>query len=141
MSAADLDDIFEFMRFLLERISLFFDITALAKKGDLGYFFSPPEYRKEKLFWKKDTDEAKLKERLIKTKELLSGISSSNFTKGNVKNILSDYAEKEGRGSVLWPLRVALSGRSESPDPFTLASVIGKVATIRRLKKAIEILS
>ncbi len=123
---------------LLERISLFSDIPLLAEKGDLDYFFSPPKYQKEKLFWKKDADAVKLKERLMETKELLSGMSPDNFTKENVKKVLSGYAEKEGRGSILWPLRVALSGKSESPDPFTLAETLGKSEVLKRVEAAIQ---
>ncbi|NQV92976.1 glutamate--tRNA ligase, partial [Candidatus Kaiserbacteria bacterium] len=46
------------------------------------------------------------------------------------------YAEEVGKGSVLWPMRVALSGKEKSPDPFTLAEIFGKEETINRLKNA-----
>ena len=47
-------------------------------------------------------------------------------------------AEKaESRGEVLHPVRYALSGKDRSPDPFTLASVLGKDETINRIKKVI----
>jgi hypothetical protein len=37
---------------------------------------------------------------------------------------------------VLWPLRVALSGREKSPDPFILAAILGRDETLERLKNA-----
>ncbi len=40
----------------------------------------------------------------------------------------------------LWPMRVALSGRAASPGPFELACVLGKDATIARLRTAITLL-
>src|SRR3989344_2844149 len=48
------------------------------------------------------------------------------FNREYIKKIIWDVAEKEGRGSVLWPIRYALSGRNKSPDPFQLAEVLGK---------------
>ena len=43
----------------------------------------------------------------------------------------------ESRGELLHPVRYALSGKDQSPDPFTIASIIGKNETISRLQKAI----
>ena len=52
-------------------------------------------------------------------------------------------AEKEVKNSViLWPLRVALSGKASTPGGATeLASLLGKEASIARVKKGIELLS
>lgn len=46
---------------------------------------------------------------------------------------------KSNLGVVLWPLRVALSGREKSADPFFIMSVIGKKESIKRIRKAIKI--
>jgi glutamyl-tRNA synthetase len=43
-------------------------------------------------------------------------------------------------GETLWPMRVALSGRAASPGPFDIAAALGKEETIKRLRKAVEIL-
>ena len=43
-------------------------------------------------------------------------------------------------GSVLWPLRVALSGQEKSSSPFELLWVFGKEKGIKRISKAIELL-
>ncbi|MDP2651002.1 MAG: glutamate--tRNA ligase family protein [bacterium] len=64
-----------------------------------------------------------------------------------VKNLLGDssaimkYAEKEGKGNVLWPLRYALSGLLKSPDPFILLEALGKDEALRRIERALEILA
>lgn len=62
------------------------------------------------------------------------------FTPDAVKDAIFEYATKEGRAAVLWPLRVALSGKEKSPDPFTIASLIGKDRTLSRIEAAIELL-
>ncbi len=50
-------------------------------------------------------------------------------------------AEEKGKGNVLWPLRVTLSGKEKSPDPFTLLSILGKEISLERIKSGIEILA
>ncbi|MCD6528244.1 hypothetical protein J7K44_01235, partial [bacterium] len=42
------------------------------------------------------------------------------------------------RGYLLWPFRVALSGKKASAGPFEIAEVLGKEKTIKRLKEAKE---
>ena len=71
---------------------------------------------------------------------LLEGVSDE-WSKESVKGALWPYAESEGRGEVLWPMRVSLSGREKSPDPFVIAGIIGKDETITRLKGAVATLS
>ena len=44
-----------------------------------------------------------------------------------------EYATEKGRGEVLWPMRIALSGKEKSPDPFTIAEIIGQKETLARL--------
>ena len=46
-----------------------------------------------------------------------------------------------GRGSVLHPLRTLLSGRAQSPDPFTIAGIIGKQETLDRISACVTLLA
>ena len=78
---------------------------------------------------------------LKKVFELLSGLPADNFTTDAVKEAVFPYATEHGRASVLWPLRVALSGKEKSPDPFTLAGYLGKERALSRVSNAIELLS
>lgn len=55
-------------------------------------------------------------------------------------NILKNYPEKN-KGYLLWPLRVALSGKEFSPNPFEIADILGKEKTIKRIDHAIKLLS
>ena len=125
---------------ILERITHFGEVAKMADAGELHYFFETPQYSKEKLFWKDERDATLLLERLQGVKERFLGLPDEHFAPETLKNALWDYAEKEGRGQVLWPTRYALSGRDKSPDPFQLASILGKNETIERLNKAIEML-
>jgi len=119
-----------------ERIEKFGDITKMAEAGDLDYYFSQPEYETEKILWKDGKDLMQTKVHLEKIVDFLEGIS--DWTAENIKNQVWDYATGEGRGSVLWPMRYALSGKEKSPDPFVLAEVLGKEELINRLQYAIE---
>ena len=113
-------------------------ITKLSDiKEGIGYFFQTPEYEKELLLWKKEPDLEKTKKHLEEIIKLLSGLSESEFNSDKIKEAVWNYAEKEGRGNVLWPMRAALTGLEKSPDPFAVAGVLGKEKTIQRLNYAI----
>lgn len=121
---------------LAERITHFGEITLMAGDGELTYYFAAPQYDKERLFWKTEHDEAKLLTRLQKLETLITAIDDAAFTQENIKSALWNYAEEEGRGEVLWPMRYALSGKEKSPDPFQLAHYLGKKETLARLSNA-----
>ncbi len=109
----------------------------MAEAGELDFFFSAPEYDKAKLIYKNSTAE-KTTENIKLAIKTLETISEADFTLENIKNNLMLVADTlESRGEILHPLRYALSGKDKSPDPFTIASIIGKDETITRLQKAI----
>lgn len=64
-------------------------------------------------------------------KELLLSIEKFNLENG--------YPEKN-KGYLLWPLRVALSGKEFSPGPFEIADVLGKAKTIKKIDDALKLL-
>ena len=66
----------------------------------------------------------------------LQELPEHDFTQENIKNVLFTYATQQGRASVLWPLRVALSGKEKSPDPFAIAALLGKKESLRRIAEA-----
>lgn len=125
---------------LVEHITHFGEIRELAERGDVAYFFEDPLYERNALLWKDERDTERTAKHLDKVSELVSGIAADDFTADRVKASIWDYSTEVGRGSVLWPMRYALSGRDKSPDPFILASTLGKETTMRRIKSAIEIL-
>src|SRR3989344_3042316 len=97
------------------------------------------DYAPEVLVWRKSTPEATMTylERLA---PVLDAIPDADFTKEKLEAKLLAWidAEQLGRGDVLWPMRVALTGREHSPGPFEVAAVLGKAETVRRLTWAAD---
>lgn len=125
---------------IAERISKFSDIAAMADAGELAYFFERPEYGAETLVWKTSTEDACLRH-LREAREIVAALPEREPSAEAAKDALWPYAEAEGRGDVLWPVRMALSGRDKSPDPFTLIAILGRDESVARLDAAILKLS
>jgi len=97
------------------------------------FFEDDLKYEPELLIWKKmASKEAKANLELLEKK--LSEIE--NFDRETLENEIMPLAEKYGKGELLWPLRVALTGQRASPGPFEVMEVLGKEKTLKRLKKA-----
>jgi glutamyl/glutaminyl-tRNA synthetase len=122
---------------ILERISKWSDVKDMADRGELDLFFQAPNIEKEKLIYKNTTLE-KITQNLKLAINTLSELDENNFTIENIKNSLMTVANTlESRGELLHPVRYALSGLDRSPDPFIIASIIGKNETLSRLQKSI----
>lgn len=106
-------------------------------KDSAGFFFNLPDYDNVMLVWKNSSGET-AKANLQTLEEVVSAISGDKFNKTDLEKTLAPLAEKLGRGEVLWPLRVALSGKSASPGPFEIMGVLGKDESLRRIKVAIK---
>jgi len=123
---------------LIERISVWSDIDKMLADGDIQYFFEEPKLSKEMIIWKKGGTLEQAKEYLSLSFDILNNISDKDFILDNLKEKLMPLAEEKGKGNVLWPLRVALSGREKSPDPFTLLFILGKAESLKRIQSAID---
>lgn len=118
-----------------ERVEKISDIEKNLKDGEYNYFFKKPNVDIEKIIWKDDSlDNAK--KHLQKIVSILETLSDA-IPSEEIKNLIWPYAEKEGKGNVLWPLRYALSGRDKSPDPFTLISILGTEESLARIKSVL----
>lgn len=102
-------------------------------------FFRMPEYEGKLLVWKTDNAK-KTAEVLSKLTELFSAHGGS-WDRESLLAAIGPLSETEGRGSVFWPLRTALSGLPASPDPIDIATVLGKDESLRRIAHARELLS
>lgn len=100
--------------------------------GEFDYFFKKPVVDEKMLVWKEDTFE-NTKKHLSAILERLAPLREDTWNYMRIKESVMPYADAEGRGSVLWPMRVALSGREKSPDPFEIASILGKEETLIRI--------
>lgn len=119
-----------------ERAETFGDVRTAALAGEYDFAFKDPEVPREMLKFKKDPDVSAAAPRLFKVMELLTNADFSS--PDSIKAAVFAYAEEEGRGEVLWPTRVALTGLERSPDPFTVAYIIGPEDTLKRLKTACD---
>jgi glutamyl-tRNA synthetase len=119
----------------------------LKKLSEIGerthYFFAVPEYEPSLLVWKK-SDATDAKAKLGMLMNVFEGLNESRLTKEDLEEIIKNFIAEHNfdNGSVLWPLRVALTGMEKSPGPFevaaTLAVEMGKTEIINRLKIAAE---
>ncbi|MDO8552198.1 MAG: glutamate--tRNA ligase family protein [bacterium] len=126
---------------LWERISVWSDLRQLIDEGELDYFFSDPTYDKGLIPGKKGNAESAAVH-LGALQKLIADVPESEFSKTDtIKQTVWAYAEKEGTGAVLWPFRYSLTGKERSPDPFFVASVIGKQSVARRVSTAISALT
>lgn len=89
----------------------------------------------EQVAWKKSTKEEALMH-LEKVREIVANQDMSRMPLD-----IMEYAEKLGKGNVLWPMRYALSGATASPDPLTLLEILGKEKSLKRLENAIMVLN
>jgi glutamyl-tRNA synthetase len=103
-------------------------------------FVALPAYDAGLLVWKK-ADAADARKNLAGLLAFVDKMDETDFRSIDmVEAALKRYIESNGlqNGNVLWPLRVALSGRSASPSPFEFAWALGKDETVRRIGHALH---
>lgn len=103
------------------------------------YFYeAPTEYEQKAIEknWKTDTPN-----QLLKLKEEFAALS--NPTKEDFENSLTKISEQlnVGKGKLIHPLRLALSGQSTGPGMFDLLFILGKDEVITRIDTALNRIS
>src|SRR3989339_2116589 len=119
--------------------------TRMKKLSDIvelsDFFFADKlSLDKDLLKWSTMQD-TEIKEALLLCDKILSEIKiwdikniEAGLTAGAGEfNKQKGYPEKN-KGYLLWPLRVALSGKKFSPSPFEIANILGKEKTIKRIE-------
>lgn len=126
---------------LVERVSYGAEIWQMMEDGEFDYYLNDPTIENTSaVVWRNGTKEDAVRH-LSHVLEVFKGASDEDFaTEEGVKNLLWDYAEQEGKGDVLWPLRYTLTGKDRSPAPFFVASVVGREVSIRRLETILKAL-
>ncbi len=124
---------------LQERSTTLKEAADALGNGEFSFFKEAP-ITPELLIKGAKTDAETAKRHLAHLETLLIDIPESAWGAGFLKEQLFGYADQEGRGAVLWPLRTALSGKERSPDPFTLLALLGKQESLARIGKAITAL-
>ena len=139
----DLDWLKKIVSIYQERLKKISEISQLT-----DFFFKDKlEYEKDLLRWREMTDK-EIKLSLDKLEKTLSKIKAEDFNKENLERILLSEAEEFGkklgkigdRGYLLWPLRIALTGKEASAGPFEIGEILGKEKTLKRIKEAKELL-
>ncbi len=107
------------------------------------YFFQKPEYEAQILIWKK-SDAATTKQMLHLLADLVRITDDETLTsitklEEKVKAFIVEH--ELDNGTVLWPLRVAMTGLEKSPNPFEVTAVLalgqGRDEVASRLEAAI----
>lgn len=126
-----------FLPTLRERTYTHAETRKEVERGDFDFIFSRPEIDITLLKWKSDDSIEETLPRLRKLVEIFSSIPEEAEAE-DIKTAIWDYATEVGKGEVLWPLRVALTGRKQSPDPFTVSHIIGVGESYKRIKNAYD---
>lgn len=108
----------------------------------VDFFDKLPEYDRELYTHKKmKTNPENSLEALKEVLPVLEGID--DWTKENIHDRLIELVQKLElkNGRILWPVRVAVSGKAFTPGGgVELAAILGKKETIERIEKGIELL-
>ncbi len=99
------------------------------------FFFRLPDYPPLLLSWEHMSLDA-VRGELNRATGLIDKIPESEFTKKNLETGFLQEIGKGSKGELLWPLRVALSGKEASPGPFEIMELLGKVETLGRIQEA-----
>lgn len=118
----------------------------LSEISELSSFFFQDvlTFDKDLLKWQKMGD-SEIKDSLERSKKIFSDVKEWELE--NLKNVLFTGAEgfnkekgypEKNKGYLLWPLRVALSGKEFSPSPFEIADILGREKTMKKIDHAIK---
>ncbi|MEX2145332.1 MAG: glutamate--tRNA ligase [Candidatus Spechtbacterales bacterium] len=126
--------------FIKKAVSL--EQTRVKKLEDIAeateFFFKEPQYEAPMLIWKQMTKE-ELINILQNVRGIIKNIDEKSWNMEELEKLIMPEAEETGdRGKMLWPLRVALTGKKASPGPFEVMNVLGKEEVLKRIEAAIE---
>jgi glutamyl-tRNA synthetase len=120
-----------------ERISTVSEFVEEYEKGEYDFAFTAPHPDPLMIKWKNDATPRETLIRLQKLAEIVATLrEDASFD--TIKDMIWNYALEAGKGEVLWPLRVALTGKERSPDPFTVIYIIGSGEAYRRIRTACD---
>jgi glutamyl-tRNA synthetase len=100
------------------------------------YLFQPKlKYDGALLVWKK-SDAPTTQKNLEAAADVLARIPEIEWTRFTIEDALMGHIQSAMLtvGEVLWPVRVAMTGRDKSPGPFEVAEALGKEKAIERIK-------
>ncbi len=130
-------DLEKIARMVKTRIEVFLDIPEM-----VGFFEELPDYDPQIYVHKK------MKTTLESSREVLSDLlplleEQEDYSNDALYGTLLSYVEKKGykNGYVLWPVRIAVSGRQMTPAGATeIMEILGKEESLARIRKGIALL-
>jgi glutamyl-tRNA synthetase len=130
----------------LTKASLELEKERVQKLDEVGeetlfLFLKDLDYSKGMLIWKKSTKGGASKG-LELALNFFENLKKDSWRRKKIEDGLKEKIKNEGMGmgDVLWPLRVALTGKEKSPGPFESAEILGEERVLERIKKAIALL-
>ncbi len=110
-------------------------LEKLTDTQQFRYLWEATEYDSSLLRWKQDSDESTIRALTACRDLALQGsLNSSALDQLAVNSFVGS------KGSVYWPLRVALSGSAQSAGPLDIAVAIGSEQTMSRIQAALRAL-
>ena len=116
----------------MQRIKKFSDIGK-----EIDFLWQQPIYNTEILAYKA-MNTSNIIDSLEWSQKLLYNTKDTEISEleNSIKNSIK--IENQQMGEILWPLRVALSGREKSPSPFEIIAILGIEEAIKRIEYAIQ---
>ncbi len=116
----------------MKKISEVDELTEFLFKKEL-------EYDPKILAWK-DMSQNEVIRSLELAQDTLGKIDHKKYTTENLEVVLRKLSKdnKLGTGEILWPFRVALTGRKASPGVFEVAEILGKEKVLKRIGEGIK---
>ena len=130
---ASMQQITEVVRMMKDRVNFVSELWDLC-----SFFFFPPKEYDEKTVkkrWKPDSAEV-----MTQLSEVLAGMT--DFSIENQEAVVRQWIESKGYklGDVMNAFRLCLVGEGKGPGMFDISAFLGKEETLRRLRRAIEVL-
>ena len=128
-----MERITEVVRMMKDRVSFVKELWPLC-----SFFFIPPTQYDEKTVkkrWKEDSPQV-----MTELATLLEGLD--DFSLENQERVVHEWVEKKEYklGNVMNAWRLTLVGEGKGPGMFDISAFLGKDETLRRMRRAIEVL-
>lgn len=110
-------------------------LERLSDVAQFAYLWQRPQYDGSLLVWKNDTPDVTIRA----LESCADFVGRENMTQSSLDALVAEQFVGQ-KGSVYWPLRVALSGQKNSAGPLEIAAVLGPEETRARIAAALALL-
>ena len=127
---APMDKVITVVGLMKDRVSFIKDLWGTCK-----FFFVAPMEKTTKKRWKEDSPE-----RMLELADVLEALD--DFSLENQEKVVMKWIEDKGYhlGNIMNAFRLTLVGEGKGPHMFDISAVLGKEETLRRIRRAVEVL-